>query len=231
MSDTRPGSPLGLASGLPAPVGLSVLYEDDELIAIDKPSGLLSQPGRQVEDSVLVRVRAARPEATGSLLVHRLDMDTSGVLLLAKTPQAHAALQQQFEKRRVKKRYRALIDGDVAGTGGLINLPLRLDVDRRPFQIVCHDHGRAAVTAWKLIRRAAGQSLVLMYPQTGRTHQLRVHASDGCGLGFPVLGDRLYGESGDRLCLHAEQLVVEHPSRGEPVFLRSECPFTLREQR
>gem|GEM_PF-3569319 len=123
--------PRARVARLPAPEGLAVVFEDEVLIAVNKPSGLLSQPGRQVEDSVVVRVRAARPDASGSLLVHRLDMDTSGVLLLAKTPEAHAALQQQFEKRQVQKRYRALIDGDVSGAGGLINLPLRLDVDRR----------------------------------------------------------------------------------------------------
>ena len=210
-----------------APEGLAVLYEDEILIAVDKPSGLLSQPGRQVEDSVVVRVRAARPEASGSLLVHRLDMDTSGVLLLAKTPEAHAALQQQFEKRQVQKRYRALVAGDVSGVAGLINLPLRLDVDRRPYQIVCHEHGRAAKTAWKLIRRSAQQSEILMYPQTGRTHQLRVHASHPQGLGFPVVGDRLYGQQGDRLCLHAEKLVVNHPSHGARLQFDSPCPFTL----
>jgi tRNA pseudouridine32 synthase/23S rRNA pseudouridine746 synthase len=219
--------PRARVARLPAPEGLAVVFEDEVLIAVNKPSGLLSQPGRQVEDSVVVRVRAARPDASGSLLVHRLDMDTSGVLLLAKTPEAHAALQQQFEKRQVQKRYRALIDGDVSGAGGLINLPLRLDVDRRPYQIVCPDHGRAAVTAWKLVRRSAGQSEIVMYPQTGRTHQLRVHASDERGLGFPVVGDRLYGLEGDRLCLHAEKLVINHPQHGGRVKLESPSPFAL----
>jgi len=182
--------PRARVARLPAPEGLAVVFEDEVLIAVNKPSGLLSQPGRQVEDSVVVRVRAARPDASGSLLVHRLDMDTSGVLLLAKTPEAHAALQQQFEKRQVQKRYRALIDGDVSGAGGLINLPLRLDVDRRPYQIVCPDHGRAAVTAWKLV-------------------------------------DRLYGLEGDRLCLHAEKLVINHPQHGGRVKLESPSPFAL----
>lgn len=208
------------------PEGLEVIYEDAEVIAVDKPSGLLSQPGRQVEDSVLVRVRAARPSARGSLLVHRLDMDTSGILLLAKSPESHAALQQQFEKRQVQKRYRALVVGQLSAAGGLINLPLRLDVDRRPYQIVCPKHGRAAQTVWRLMRTRGAASEVVLYPQTGRTHQLRVHAADPQGLGMPVVGDRLYGEEGGRLCLHAEQLVVFHPLTGTRLCLRSVCPFT-----
>ncbi len=205
--------------------GLAVVFEDDTLIAINKPSGVLSQPGRTVEDSVVVRVREARPQAQGSLLVHRLDMDTSGVILLAKTPQAHAALQQQFEKRQVRKRYRALIDARLVNAGGVIDLPLRLDVDRRPHQIVCREHGRSARTAWKRMGWHGVQTEVVFLPLTGRTHQLRVHAADHRGLGAPVAGDRLYGVESDRLYLHAEHLSVVHPVHGKRLAINAPCPF------
>ena len=202
-----------------------MVYEDDTLIAIDKPSGLLSQPGKTVNDSVVVRVRAARPQASGSMLVHRLDMDTSGVLLLAKTPEAHAAMQQQFEKRQVRKRYRALLEGNMDKAGGVVNLPLRLDVDRRPYQIVCPEMGRAASTVWQRVASRGQYTEVVMLPRTGRTHQLRVHAADRRGLGMPVRGDRLYGEPGERLFLHAEQLTVWHPVFNKELLLTARCPF------
>lgn len=204
---------------------LVVAYEDDELIAVSKPSGLLSQPGKTVDDSVLVRVREARPEAHGSLLVHRLDMDTSGVLLLAKDPRSHAALQQQFERREVRKRYRAVLSGTVSASGGLIDLPLRLDIERRPYQIVCRRQGRAARTVWRRVGPHAHGTEVVFMPVTGRTHQLRVHAADALGLGLPVHGDRLYGHEAERLLLHAERLSVRHPASGESLTIHVPCDF------
>lgn len=205
--------------------GLCVIYEDEEVLAVDKPSGLLSQPGKTVNDSVVTRVREARPMARGSLLVHRLDMDTSGVLLLAKSSRGHAALQQQFERREVRKRYRAVIVNEPDGAGGLIDLPLRLDVDRRPYQIVCHTSGRRARTAWKRVGAHPLGTEILFFPLTGRTHQLRVHAADSQGLGAAVRGDRLYGEEAERLFLHAERLLVTHPASGQPLEIQAPCPF------
>jgi len=203
--------------------GLMVLFEDEWLIAIDKPAGLLSQPGRTVSDSVSQRVRDGRPAASGSLMMHRLDMDTSGVILLAKSAAAHAHLQQQFEKRVVHKRYRALLERPVRSAGGQLCLPLRLDVERRPYQIVCREHGRHALSVWR--RAGEDPHEVLLLPRTGRTHQLRVHAADPAGLGNPIRGDRLYGREAERLHLHAERLVVRHPQDGRTLVLTSPCPF------
>jgi len=210
-------------------MALVVLFEDESLIAIDKPVGLLSQPGRRVQDSVSQRVRDARPEARGSLMMHRLDMDTSGVILLAKSAPAHADLQQQFERRQVHKRYRARLARPARSAGGLISLPLRLDTDRRPFQIVCPTQGRAASTAWRRIvpddgHPDAGCDVVLL-PRTGRTHQLRVHAAASHGLDNPIRGDRLYGVEADRLYLHAERLVVRHPVNRQVLDLWAPLPF------
>jgi len=203
--------------------GLVVLFEDEWLIAIDKPVGLLSQPGRSVSDSVSQRVRDGRPDARGSLMMHRLDMDTSGVILLAKSAVAHTHLQQQFERRQVHKRYRARLEREPRCRGGLITLPLRLNLDNRPYQIVCRTQGRQAITAWR--RGDAHARDVILLPRTGRTHQLRVHAAARDGLDNPIRGDRLYGEESDRLYLHAERLVVRHPVDESPLRLEAPIPF------
>ena len=209
-----------------------VLHEDARLLVIDKPAGLLSQPGVRVHDSVSARAAEARPDAERVALVHRLDMDTSGVLVLAKDAAAHRALGAQFERRTVAKRYRALLERPVAAAGGIVALALRADLDDRPRQIVDSVRGRPSVTRWR--RRTGpddpdgGVELVLL-PLTGRSHQLRVHAADPHGLGVPIRGDRLYG-AGDgkqRLCLHAERLAFDHPEDGVRCEVRSPVPFGI----
>lgn len=211
--------------------GLPVVFEDDTLLVVDKPSGMLSQPGKQIRDSVLTRVLQARPSCTGPVLVHRLDMDTSGLLLLGKTRDAHRQLQQQFERRRIGKRYLARLVARPGAIGGRIHLPLRVDLDDRPRQRICFEHGKWATTLWHVCERL-GPHHVWLYPQTGRTHQLRVHMAHPDGLGLPVLGDRLYethfqtgadrqhraqgtGQGASRLMLHAQWLAFDHPSNGQ----------------
>lgn len=211
---------------------LPVLFEDESLLVVNKPSGMLSQPGKTISDSVLTRVLDNRSDITGPSLVHRLDMDTSGLLLLAKTRASHRHLQQQFEHRKVSKRYRAVLESPVSAMGGLINLPLRLDVMNRPVQIVCRQHGKEAITLWHR-QSSADDCAIVLYPVTGRTHQLRVHLAHTEGLNNPVAGDRLYGydnEPGNRLMLHAEFLKFEHPLRhiqqrvhAPATFLESVC--------
>ena len=212
-------------SGTGAPIdGLRIVHEDARIIVVDKPPGLLSQPGRTVSDSVVERVRAARPEARGPMMMHRLDMDTSGLLVLAKDADAHRHLSGQFERREIGKTYRARLERAAPALGGRIALPLRLDVTRRPLQIVCTEHGRAAVTLW---RRVPGEDPceVLLHPLSGRTHQLRVHAADPRGLGVPIRGDRLYGRAGGRLTLHAARLALTHPGSGERRVFDAEASF------
>lgn len=217
LEGTQGCSPRGCES-------LDVLYEDEWLIAIDKPTGLLSQPGISVEDSVATRVKFARPEATGSMMVHRLDMDTSGIILLAKDAATHRDLQQQFERRETFKRYRALLERAPSGAAGRIVLPLRLDTERRPYQIVDTALGRPSETAW-YVPRGAEAGEILFLPRTGRTHQLRVHAADARGLDNPIRGDRLYGRQGGRLYLHAERLGFRHPASGIDCLLIARAPF------
>lgn len=209
----------------------AVVYEDDQIVIVDKPSGLLSVPGRsgQLQDSVSMRLRSRYPDATGQLVVHRLDLDTSGLLLAAKDTATFSALQRLFSLREITKRYSAWLDGVVAGDEGVIDLPLRLDVDDRPRQIFDAVHGKPAVTTWQVLERARGRTKVALTPHTGRTHQLRVHASHPNGLDAPIIGDRLYGrdapEEGQRLLLHAEMLAFVHPATGEPIRIERAAPF------
>ena len=188
-----------------------VVYEDDYLLLINKPPELLSVPGKVVYDSVLTRLEAMYPEATGPLLVHRLDMSTSGLLLVAKSKDIHKKLQAQFLDRSISKRYEALLSGLVNEAEGEINLPLRVDLDNRPRHLVCYDYGKRARTKWKKIKDVNGKSLLALYPITGRTHQLRVHCAHHLGLNTPILGDDLYGIKDDRLHLHAAYLKFIHP--------------------
>lgn len=190
---------------------LEILFEDDTVVVVNKPAEFLSVPGKTITDSVLKRMETYLPDATGPLLVHRLDMSTSGILLVAKNKDAHEYLQWQFIKRTVKKRYVALLEGELQQTSGLIDLPLRVDLDDRPRQLVCYEHGKQAQTEWELIEVKNGRSKVYFYPLTGRTHQLRVHAAHPRGLGMPIVGDDLYGTKANRLHLHAEQLTFKHP--------------------
>ncbi len=190
---------------------LPIVYEDEHLLLVNKPHEFLSVPGKSVQDSVYTRIREHCPEATGPLIVHRLDMSTSGLLVLAKSLEVYVHLQRQFVKRTIKKRYTAILDGTVEGDEGEINLPLRVDLDDRPRQLVCYEHGKAALTRWKVIDRAPGRTIVHFYPITGRSHQLRMHAAHQQGLGCPIKGDDIYGKRADRLYLHAAFLAFEHP--------------------
>lgn len=206
---------------------LSVLFEDAWLVVLDKPSGLLSVPGRDeaLLDSVQTRLRERYPGATGPLLVHRLDLDTSGLLVAALEPRVHAALQRQFLHRDVHKRYVAWVEGSVRGEEGTIELPLRVDLNDRPRQIHDPVHGKAAVTRWRVLERTRTRTRVAFFPLTGRTHQLRVHAAHPLGLGAPIVGDRLYGHEDTRLMLHAEQLAFLHPETGARVHFERPAPF------
>ena len=194
---------------------LHVVYEDDTLLVVNKASGVLSQPGKLRDGSVETQVRQCRADARGPLLVHRLDMDTSGLLLLGKTRKAHRHLQQQFEHRKVFKRYTALLCKKPASLGGLIDLPLSKDWENRPHQCVDFINGKTATTAWRVaddcLHQPAGSPncRVHLYPMTGRTHQLRVHTAQA--LQSAIVGDRLYGTAAARLMLHADRLSFIHP--------------------
>jgi tRNA pseudouridine32 synthase / 23S rRNA pseudouridine746 synthase len=204
---------------------LEIVFEDEFLWVVDKPSEFLSVPGKIVKDSVYTRFLSAYPQATGPLIVHRLDMSTSGLMVLAKEKWVHEQLQRQFIKRQVRKRYLALLEGIIQGEEGTIDLPLRVDLDDRPRQLVCFEHGKSARTLWKVLERKEGKTLVHFEPVTGRTHQLRVHAAHPLGLGTPIVGDDLYGTPAQRLCLHAELLELVHPKTKERMVFHRPTDF------
>ena len=206
---------------------LRVVFEDAWLLVIDKPCGLLSVPGKDasVADSVLERLRRLFPGATGPLLVHRLDLDTSGLLVACKDSGTFVALQRQFLQRTVQKRYLAVLEGEVNGERGTIELPLRVDLHDRPRQIHDPVHGKPAVTDWEVLERGGGRTRVALWPRTGRTHQLRVHAAHPQGLGAPIVGDRIYGREGERLLLHAAWISFNHPASGARVSFEAPPPF------
>jgi len=208
----------------PPPGPVPVIHADDDILAVDKPAGLLSVPGRgpDLADCLIDRLRGDFP---GVRLVHRLDLDTSGVIVFGLTAQAQVHLARQFEERRTTKRYQALVAGQVSGRQGRIDLPLIVDWPNRPRQMVCHDTGRPAQTDWRLLRPEGGNSRLRLIPLTGRTHQLRVHMQ---ALGHPILGDSLYSadwRDWPRLMLHAEELRLTHPATGQPLALRAPVPF------
>ena len=204
-----------------APPEPKIIWEDDDLVAIDKPSGMLSVKGksgvRSAEEWALERY----PKA---MIVHRLDQSTSGILVIAKHKNAHEILQKQFISREVKKSYIALLDGVIPNAEGEIRLPLKLDYEHRPRQMVAED-GRAAHTIYKVESIVDGLTRVRFYPITGRTHQLRVHAAHAQGLGTPIVGDDIYGTGGERLMLHAETIEFSHPTSGERISLESKAEF------
>lgn len=204
---------------------LRILYNDEWLAAVEKPSGLPSVPGNEHQVSAYSIVRQMFPDATGPLVVHRLDMDTSGILLIAKTKDMYVSLQRQFSTRAVKKRYVALLDGTVKCDNGTISLPLRPNINDRPRQMVDFEHGKPAVTRYSVIEKKGGRTLVNFFPETGRTHQLRVHAAHQQGIGCPILGDNLYGKPDERLMLHAAEISFTHPVTGEKITVKSDCPF------
>ena len=201
-----------LLKNLSESVALKIVFEDDDLIIVNKPPEFLSVPGKEIKDSVYTRIKQKYPSVTGPIIVHRLDMSTSGILVLTKTKEANKILQQQFIKRTVKKRYVALLSGKVSEKKGTITLPLRLDLDDRPRQLVDFKNGKTAKTNWTIISENNTHTRIHFYPVTGRTHQLRVHAAHKDGLNLPIIGDDLYGTKQDRLYLHADFIEFIHPT-------------------
>ena len=204
---------------------LDIIYEDDYILVLNKPHEFLSVPGKTIKDSVLTRMQHYLPNATGPLLLHRLDMSTSGILLVAKNERTHKNLQKQFINRTIKKRYVALLNGVLKSKEGVIDLPLRVDLNNRPRQLVCDIHGKSAKTKYEVIEVSANTTKIYFYPITGRTHQLRVHAAHHKGLNMPIVGDDLYGTVSNRLHLHAESLSFEHPVKREWVSFSCEPDF------
>lgn len=204
---------------------LDILYEDDSLLVVNKPAGMLSVPGKNDLDSIFQRLRILYPHATGPIIVHRLDMATSGLLLAAKTKEVHQKLQALFEERKIKKRYTALLEGELSFTHGTISLPLCLNPLDRPRQMVDFTHGKEAVTYYETMGYENGKTRVYFYPLTGRTHQLRVHAAHSQGLNHPIVGDELYGWKSDRLYLHAAELEFLHPATQKIIHITKEADF------
>ncbi|MBE0452932.1 MAG: RluA family pseudouridine synthase [Roseovarius sp.] len=204
---------------------LDILHDDHEIVVLHKPAGLLSVPGKgpELADCLLARVVEAFPTA---LLVHRLDRDTSGVMIFALTPHAQRHLGLQFERRQVQKTYVARVWGRLEPAQGTVDLPLIVDWPNRPRQMVCHDTGRPAQTDWRVLRTDDTESRVRLMPKTGRSHQLRVHM---LALGHPILGDPFYatGAARDhpRLMLHSEELRLRHPDGGRGMRFRAPAPF------
>ena len=209
----------------PPDVPLRIIYEDRAILVADKPSGLLSVPGKTEgrADCLETRLRRAYP---GTLLVHRLDCDTSGVMVFARNKAAQGFLGQEFEQRRTKKTYVARVFGDLQPDSGQVDLPIGVDWPNRPRQMVDAVNGRSAVTDWVVLGRGAGATRVHLFPLTGRSHQLRVHM---LSLGHPILGDPIYATGAalafPRLMLHAETLGLHHPDSGEWVTFSAPCPF------
>lgn len=205
---------------------IEILHEDEALLVVNKPSGLLSVPGRLEEhkDSLESRLRALYPE---TLLVHRLDVPTSGVIVFARTKAAQRHIGMQFEKRQTRKTYVARVWGNVAEDSGHIDLPLIVDWPNKPRQKVCRETGKPSQTDWVVLEREADATRVRLHPLTGRTHQLRVHMM---AIGHSILGDRFYADddalvAADRLQLHAQELVLRHPVGGAEMVFTAEVPF------
>ncbi|MEM9575434.1 MAG: RluA family pseudouridine synthase [Pseudomonadota bacterium] len=204
---------------------LVVLHEDADVLLVDKPAGLLSVPGKgpELADCLMARVQTAFPDA---LLVHRLDRDTSGVMIFALTPHAQRHLGLQFEKRMTRKTYVARVWGVLSGKTGTVDLPLIVDWPNRPRQMVCHDTGKPAQTDWRVLKTDGETSRIRLHPRTGRSHQLRVHM---LALGHPILGDPFYATGPareyPRLMLHSEELRFKHPNGGRSMKIRTPAPF------
>lgn len=203
---------------------IKIIHMDEDLLVVDKPAGLLSVPGRELPDSLQTRLAEIYPE---SLLVHRLDMATSGVMIFARNNAAQRHLGLQFERRHTSKTYVARVAGRVKGESGRINLPLIADWPNRPRQMVSWEHGKPSITDWEILEREDNATRLALHPITGRSHQLRVHC---WAMGHPILGDRIYAmedvfRAANRLCLHASQLSVHHPDGGQIITFESPCPF------
>lgn len=204
---------------------LEIVYQDDAMVVINKPAEFLSVPGKTITDSVYSRMQTMFPNSNSPLIVHRLDMATSGLIVIALTKDTHKALQQQFINRTAEKRYVALLDGIVEQDCGEINLPMRVDLDDRPRQLVCYEYGKPALTKWQVLERKDGKTKVYYYPKTGRTHQLRIHSAHKNGMNMPIVGDDLYGQKANRLHLHAQYLGLTHPVTGEPMIFEVDADF------
>jgi len=206
---------------------LEILHTDPDFVVVNKVSGMLSVPGRDVKDSVTNRVRAMFADCKESPEVHRLDMDTSGLMVVARTVEAHRNISIQFQDRLTKKRYIALLEGRLEGQSGTIELPFRLDIDNRPIQIYDEVHGKMGTTYWENLGIEGDYTRISFVPITGRTHQLRLHASHEKGLGIPIVGDPFYGHGTGpgQLKLHACELTFAHPVTGESMAFRSDPDF------
>ena len=204
---------------------LEIVYQDEYLLVINKPAEFLAVPGIHIKDSVAERMKMQFPNASGPLVVHRLDMSTSGLMLIALTSDVYIDLQKQFIDRKIQKEYEALLDGTLSQDKGEIKLPLRLDIDDRPRQLVCFKHGKSALTHWEVIERKDGRTRVIFKPITGRTHQLRVHAAHSLGLNAPIIGDDLYGKVENRLHLHAARIIFSHPVSKEIMDIKLKATF------
>jgi len=199
-----------------------VVYEDEAMAVLNKPAGMLSIPGRTEDYSVATWAQQRWP---GAVLVHRLDMWTSGIILVAKTKEASLGLQQQFEQRTIKKKYLAIVEGVPAKEHGIIDLPLLCDPLNRPRQVVDHERGKRAITEYRVLKTSFSLSLLALWPHTGRTHQLRMHCAHPDGLGCPILGDELYGQKRDRLYLQAQAITFVHPATGRRMHFELSYPF------
>jgi len=208
---------------------LDIVHEDPEFVVVDKASGMLSVPGRGPDktDCVSNRVRILYPGCPEQPAVHRLDMDTSGLMVVARTTAAHRELSIQFIRRKTRKQYVALLEGELEEESGRLELPFRLDIDNRPMQIYDPVHGKMGVTLWERLALENGMTRVSFRPVTGRTHQLRVHSAHAKGLGIPIVGDPLYGQGKGpgELKLHATELAFHHPATNEELVFRSPPPF------
>ncbi len=206
-----------------------ILHTDPSIVVVNKPGGLLSVPGRgpEKQDCIVNRIKTIFHNCIAQPSVHRLDMQTSGIMVLALTREAHRNISLQFEKRRVEKRYVAHLQDIIDGNSGEIKLAFRLDINRRPYQIYDPINGKQGISKWRKLGDANGKSIIEFQPVTGRTHQLRLHASHNLGLNSPIVGDSLYGEGkeGDKMLLHATYLSFIHPVSGKKMEFTSPPPF------
>ena len=203
-------------------LGAEIVYEDEAVVVVNKPSGMLSMPGRQETYSVATWAEERWP---GSMVAHRLDMSTSGIILVAKTEEAYHALQEQFTERVIKKKYFAIVEGIPKNEHGIVNLPLSSDPMNRPCQIVDHEHGKQAITEYRILATRQDYTLLALWPHTGRTHQLRMHCAHHEGLGCPILGDELYGRKAERLYLQAQAITFVHPVTNKRMHFELPYPF------
>ena len=203
-------------------LGAEIVYEDEAVVVVNKPSGMLSMPGRQETYSIATWAEERWP---GSMVAHRLDMSTSGIILVAKTEEAYHALQEQFTERVIKKKYFAIVEGIPKDEHGIVNLPLSSDPLNRPCQIVDHEHGKQAITEYRILATRQDHTLLALWPHTGRTHQLRMHCAHHEGLGCPILGDELYGRKADRLYLQAQAITFVHPLTNKRMHFELPYPF------